>query len=147
MIEGKVTLPVCGKDEYGVVSCLVGKTRFVNLTPHKITIQTRELGAIDIPPSGKVLRLQTLSEEVGKIEGIPVVRVSYGKPEFEPPVRENTYYIVSTPVIEHFSREDFIAPDTSPEGVVRDTSGRIIGTKRFRVGNFAREVHREPTKV
>jgi len=134
-VQGRVTLPACGKDEYGVVSCIIGKTRFVNLTPHKITIQTKERGPIDIPPSGKVLRLRTRTEELYKIEGIPVVRVSYGEPDYIPPEREGTYYIVSTPVIEHYPRSDFIAPDTTPESAVRSPSPdrRIIAVKRWRV--------------
>jgi len=44
-----------------------------------------------------------------------------------------TYYIVSSLVAQVLSgkRNDLLAPDTSPNGVVRDSEGRIIGVKRF----------------
>jgi len=46
------------------------------------------------------------------------------------PVR---YYIVSSLVAQALAgkRNDLLAPDTSPQGVVRDEEGRIVGVKRF----------------
>jgi len=41
-------------------------------------------------------------------------------------------YIVSSLVAQAVKgRQDVVAPDTSPSGVVRDEQGRIIGVKRF----------------
>jgi len=31
------------------------------------------------------------------------------------------------------NRSDLVAPDTSPQGAVRDSNGRIIGVKAFQV--------------
>jgi len=57
--------------------------------------------------------------EDGDVEGLP-----------EP--QSNTVYIVSTLVAQAVPhRDDIIAPDTSPQGVVRDSEGKIIGVKRF----------------
>ena len=47
------------------------------------------------------------------------------------------YFIVSSIVAQHVSREDVLAPDTSPDSVVRDEKGRILGVRRFQVFNFS----------
>jgi len=136
MIGRRVKFPMCGLDEHGVVSCKVGRTRFVNLLPHPVTVQTKERGAINIPESGKVLRLKTHVTLVKKIEGIPTVKIEFGDPEWTPEKRENTYYIVSNPVIERSPREDFIAPDVTEESAVRSPSikKQIIAVRRWRAG-------------
>jgi len=42
------------------------------------------------------------------------------------------YYIVSSLVAQSLRRrKDIVAPDTSPQSVVRDENGQIIGVKRF----------------
>jgi len=105
----------------------------VNLTPHEIKIVGEDgEEKMKIPPSGKTARVKTEQQVVGEIEGIPVVRTAIGDVEGLPEPRENVVYIVSTLVAQAVPhREDVVAPDTSPQGVVRDSEGRIVGVKRF----------------
>jgi len=52
-----------------------------------------------------------------------------GQCEHQEPI---DYYIVSSLVAQALrGRNDIIAPDTSPNNVVRDENGNIIGVKRF----------------
>ena len=49
-----------------------------------------------------------------------------------PRQKPEKYFIVSSLVAQALKgRRDVIAPDTSPQGVVRDENGNIIGVKRF----------------
>lgn len=83
-------------------------------------------------PSGIVPRLSTKTEPAGKIGEIPVVRNTMGRPENVPEPKEGTAYIVSFLVASALpERDDLIAPDTTPDSVVRDENGRIVGVKRF----------------
>jgi hypothetical protein len=105
----------------------------VNLTPHEVRVMG-ENGKIRlvVPPSGKVARVKTVQAVVGNVNNIPVVRTTFGDVEGLPEPRENIVYIVSSIVAQAVPhREDVIAPDTSPQGVVRDEQGRIVGVKRF----------------
>ena len=56
--------------------------KLVNLTPHEITI-VGEDGEVKmrIPPSGKIARVEVLQENDGEINGIPIVRTSFGAVE------------------------------------------------------------------
>jgi len=107
--------------------------KLVNLTPHEIRVVGEDgEERLVIPPSGKVARVRTEQTTVGQVNNIPVVRTMYGDVEGLPEPSENTLYIVSTLVAQAVPyRDDVVAPDTSPNGVVRDEEGRIIGVKRF----------------
>ena len=105
--------------------------KLVNLTPHSITIMdSEEKVVVEIPPSGKILRLEETVVEAGEIDGIPLVRKVYGVPEL-PPREPDTVYVVAPLLLQYVRRADFVAPDTGPQSVVRDAEGRIIGVKRF----------------
>lgn len=114
-----------------------GKTKFVNLTPHPITVFKGE-EKIEIPPSGEVARVGVEQKKVGELNGIPVHKSIFGDVEGLPEPRENTVYIVSTVVLQalkakNIVRRDLVSPDTTPNGVVRDEEGRIIGVRGFQV--------------
>ena len=98
-----------------------------------------------------------------EINGVPVVKTIFGEITGLPVVCENCktkpdkcplsvdrekirpkdfcefqeskkYFIVSTLITQATKkRKDVIAPDTSPESVIRDEKGRIIGIKRFQI--------------
>jgi len=109
--------------------------RLVNLTPHAITIYC--VGEkIEIPSSGIVARVEQTFAPAGTIscdgKEIPLVVAGFGEIRDLPEPEDGVLYIVSL-VVAQASRErdDLIVPDTSPEGVIRDENGRIIGTKRF----------------
>jgi len=117
------------------------KTRFVNLTPHEISICHPEKPTevcLKIPPSGIVARVDAKSEVVGFIDSFKVRRTVYGDVVGLPEPQENTVYIVSTPVLmalkeKGIKRFDVVAPDTNPDSAVRDPQGRIICVKYFQV--------------
>jgi hypothetical protein len=117
--------------------------KFVNLTPHTITIFPKEGEPITVPPSGKVFRLEEYDEFYGELDGIELVVRTLSLPknwqEFFKDADEETLYLVSLPVVMmlrqmpianllHYAR--IAAPDTG-SGAVRDEQGRIIGTKRL----------------
>ena len=103
--------------------------QIINLTPHAInevtTGQTFE-------PSGTIARLDSTSELVGTINGIPLYDKLYGEIKNLPPEQPNTYYIVSGVMLDAGTaqgRKDLLAPGE----LVRDTLGRVIGCKGFSV--------------
>jgi|Deesub1362A_J573_1020465.scaffolds.fasta_scaffold03301_3 hypothetical protein len=131
--------------------------KFVNMTPHAITIVGEDgLVKLVIPPSGKVARVRTEQTIVGSINTISIVKTELGDVEGVPTVCSNCHfdsadcvykprglgacedqepaeiYVVSSLVAQALKgRKDVVAPDTSPQGVVRDENGRIVGVKRF----------------
>jgi hypothetical protein len=111
---------------------------FINLTPHKVTVYDLEGKKViaEIPPSGMVARVSTVSRVVGEIAGIPVRKTEYGEIENLPDPMPDTYYVVSTVVLialkeKGIHRPDVIAPDTNPDSVIRDSEGRVIGVRFF----------------
>lgn len=110
----------------------------VNLTPHDINLfddEGRELRVIF--KSEGVARLKTKAEPVtpvyAKGRKIPLIRQEVGEVEGLPsePI-DGVYFIVSRLIFDALpERKDLIVPDTSPESVVRDSEGRIIGVRRF----------------
>ena len=109
---------------------------FVNLTPHEITLVREDGEVVKIPPSGQVARVKVEQEEIKKVAGIPVVRTKFGGVEGLPEPENGKIFIVSSIVAQaaaKLGRTDVVAPDTSPQGVIRDENGRIIGVKRFQI--------------
>lgn len=115
------------------------KVRFVNLTPHSINV-VRDDGsiALSIPPAGTVARVTTQQTVVTQLDGIDVVRTTFGDVDGLPAPQDGTVYVVSTLVLQALKangvdRSDVVAPDTSPASVVRDDAGHIVGVRRFQV--------------
>jgi hypothetical protein len=113
---------------------------FVNLTPHEVDIYSPDGKNIilQIPPSGKVARVSVKAELVGYVNGVPIRKTTYGDIEGLPDQQPNTIYITSTIVLlalqaKGIRRSDVLSPDTNPDSVVRDASGKIIGVKYFQV--------------
>lgn len=110
---------------------------FVNLTPHKIVVFT-DSGNLVIEPSGMVARSVPSQTVVGIVNGISVVKTVFGEVEGLPSPKRGVVYIVSTLVLQALKdrgivRNDVVAPDTSPQSVVRDDAGNIVGVRRFQV--------------
>jgi hypothetical protein len=111
---------------------------FINLTPHKVVIfdEKGERVLMEIPPSGMVARVSTVSRVVGEIAGVPVRKTEYGEIENLPDPMPGVYYIVSTIVLialreKGIVRPDVLSPDTNQDSAVRDSEGRVIGVKYF----------------
>jgi hypothetical protein len=110
--------------------------RFVNLTPHPITIYITESEKLTIPPSGVVARVSAREEKVGSIGDIPIVKTTFGQVEGLPAPQPGVIYIASLLVLQALraagiQRDDILAPNTSPSplGAIRDNSGNIVGTR------------------
>jgi hypothetical protein len=106
--------------------------KLINLTPHEITIISEE-GDFRLTPSGEVARATSTTEVVGEVNGIEVVKSTFGSVTGLPEPAEDTIYIVSLLVLQALKgqRTDVVGPDTGPESAVRDADGRIVGVKRF----------------
>ena len=110
--------------------------RLVNLTPHEVVILDSSNNVVlRLPPSGTVARVATREEVVGTLNGIPVVKTTYGDVEGLPAPQPGVVYIVSLLVLQALAgkRSDLVAPNTSPTplGAVRDNQGRIVGVRSF----------------
>lgn len=108
--------------------------KFVNLTPHSISIIRSHTAAAEtkksiILPSGQVARCEIHKELCGYIENIPVYQTSYGEVQGLPSAQEGTVYIVSTIVAEACKeqRDDLLVPFD----FLRDEAGNIIGCQAF----------------
>ena len=110
-------------------------SRFINLTPHNISIITEEGEKLDVPASGRVARVSTSEAEENALPSeaglIRVFAVAYGEVEGLPGPQADAVYLVSRLVLDAVDdREDVFAPDTGPTAV-RDQDGRITGVTRL----------------
>jgi len=106
-----------------------------------------------IPSSGKVARLEIVTEPIGKLNlslgsrvlEVPIVEITTDNLvlidmdgfESELPEEDDEHiYLVSTMVAEHLrGRMDVYAPDTTKNGVVRNERGSIIAVSQLQTFN------------
>jgi hypothetical protein len=102
--------------------------RFINLTPHVITIVggNEDSKIISIPPSGEIARVSIENQLVFNLEGIEIYRAQYGQVEGLPAPEENTVFIVSTLVRARVPERLDVA---SPGNLVRNDAGQPIGCR------------------
>ena len=99
----------------------------LNLTPHAIVVET-DNGRITFEPAGIIARVDTHTELVGTVDGIPVVERGYGEVEnvLELPCDP---FLVSSMVLDRLPKEYSgvaFSPDTGPnDGCIRDSKGMI----------------------
>ena len=94
--------------------------RLVNLTPHEINLTN--FGKVE--PSSVVARVSTAEEEFDNINGLPLVRQTFGEVEGLPAPVEGTIYIVSSIVRSACSGRDDVC---SPGRFERNEKGQITG--------------------
>ena len=93
---------------------------FVNLTPHAI-----KLPEITIEPSGTVARCSEFTVPQSIVDGVSIVKKTYGDVTGVPDPVDGTIYIVSMLVRTTLgSRKDL----ASPGDLVRDDKGNIVGS-------------------
>jgi hypothetical protein len=104
----------------------------INLTPHDVNVYD-DAGNIvaTYPATGQSVRVETKTEKIGEINGVPVSTQTYGEITGLPDRKPNTVYLVSLVVRMATDRDDLLSPDTSPQGAVRNENGQIIGTRGF----------------
>jgi len=95
-----------------------------------IPVVKTELGEVEGLPPYSCLNCKYHKNNHGECDPDADPFVPYQCKHFEPV----TLYIVSTLVAQACKgRKDVVAPDTSPESVVRDESGQIVAVRRFQV--------------
>ena len=109
--------------------------KFINLTPHKITIFDLYVEKITLPSEG-VARVETTEETLEPIDNIPIVSAPIQGPVIGlPEPTDGVSYVVSSIVLNHPSvrgRTDVFGPGTGPKhAAMRDEEGRIIGVTRL----------------
>jgi len=107
--------------------------KFVNLTPHMVTIIPEYGGGpqIDIPPSGTIARVREERNDLPPVRGIPIREIVYGGVCGLPSqVSGDTLYIVSNLVARRSGRNDVLAPDTGFTAI-RGAGGRIVAVRRL----------------
>ena len=96
-----------------------------NLTPHNINIVLTSGEIITIEKSGIIPRVASTEKLCGEINGIQIVETIWGEVIDLPTAEEGVTLIVSTLVKEKANRSDLV----SPNGLVRDSAGIVIGCK------------------
>ena len=104
--------------------------KIINLTPHPIVVECKDGMRKTFHPSGQVARVEMKDEQIGEIDGIPVVRGKVKQVTGIPKKQDGVYYIVSLFVLQNTNRDDLIVPDTN--GAIRDEQGRIIAVRGWR---------------
>ena len=104
------------------------RIKMLNLTPHAIVVET-DTGRITFEPAGIIARVDTHTEFVGTVDGIPVVERSYGEVEnvLELPCDP---FLVSSMILDRLPKEYSdvaFSPDTGI-GAIRDDKGHIVAT-------------------
>ena len=130
----------------------VGKVQFLNCTPHDIVLAEDGCQSKTFAPWSSEVRLlakpqkelpfQTLGVKVfARQEFIGVAGLGS--------IPEGSYILVSMPVGEFFAKHPELCdhwvfgPDTGPDAVVRNVTGRIVGTKRLVFYAAPRETENE----
>ncbi len=111
------------------------RVRFVNLTPHPLTLRPEGGDDIVVAPSGTIARVSTTpGEKIKTLNGVPLyAATSFGEIESLPAPQAGTIYIVSGLVAGQVSgRDDVVAPGTGPQdGAVRNEKGHIVAVTRL----------------
>ena len=125
--------------------------RILNLTPHKINIYRGWQDVLYVLPSDGNVRLREVTEPAAPMvlwepavpewddfcERVPVVRKTYGNPEFSGTLPDSGDVVIVSglagPVVRRALGGDtrVLSPDTGPDSVVRDSEGKILGVRRF----------------
>ena len=103
--------------------------KFVNLTPHDITVVVNGKTTV-FPKTETVARCEMVRDKVDVINGIPIYATRYGNVTNLPPMQKNVIYIVSAMVKEkEYTRHDLV----SPGNLIRDDRGVVTGCDGFHV--------------
>lgn len=109
--------------------------KFMNLTPHDITVYKDGVVVLTIPPEAVPARRDAKEEVVGEVNGIKLVRTIFGPALNVPAPVEGVVYIVSRLVKDDcLDRPDVLCPDTGKTAVrilEGDDKGKLIGVTQF----------------
>lgn len=106
--------------------------RIINLTPHTVNIVDAEGNPVRNFASEGIARAATSSVVVGELDGIELVKTTFGAPVGLPDPEDGVYLIVSlataTAAKDHGRSTDDLLLTSDP---VRDSEGRIVGCLRL----------------
>jgi len=105
----------------------------LNMTPHPLNIHLETGEVVTLQPEGVTPRLGVEREELGHVNGIPVVRSTMGAPQGLPEQRRDTVIIVSALVAEHpalANRIDLACPGEA----IRNENGQVVGCRGLCAG-------------
>ena len=106
--------------------------RIINLTPHCINIYDVDGNEISKFESMGIARADSFETVVGELNGIPVVKMSYGAPIGLPDPTEGTAYIVSMLTIQAAVQVGRTTSDLyTTADLVRNDKGQIIGCRKL----------------
>jgi hypothetical protein len=110
---------------------LLGNIRYVNLTPHAVTVYAEDgTRIVEFARQGMPTRLTESTQNVVDLGGFALTRVQIGAAENLPPMIAGVRYIVSMPLLMGLAAAGIDRPDCLyPFGQVRDDEGRIIGCR------------------
>ena len=105
------------------MEAIINGTRFVNLTPHAVTIRISD-AFVTIPASGTVARAEQIVEELVPVAGIRVTRMTYGAVYGLPGKQQGVAYIVSARTAQAVpERDDVFIPGPK----ILDDEGAFLG--------------------
>ena len=117
-----------GVDELGLCLYAISTMKFVNLTPHDITVVLGFLDHKTFFKSGTIARVSQVTAVARTVDGINISTATFGPVVGLPERDDGTLYIVSGMVKSAATdRSDLV----SPGELVRDDSGNVIGCKGF----------------
>lgn len=101
--------------------------KFLNCTPHPITLVNEEGVEIFTLPKGEVIpRLTQTTQVVGEVMGIPITETQFGQTTDLPEPQEGVLLVVSRLVLTaNPERKDLLVPNE----MIRNAEGHIVGCK------------------
>jgi hypothetical protein len=105
--------------------------QFVNLTPEVINFVYKEgeICMVSLPPSGKVAKVITKQEAIGKLIEWPVWKLSYPRVIDLPEPKEGVCYLVTMEVAQFAKRRDVLAVDT--DTITLENGEQVTGVSGF----------------
>jgi hypothetical protein len=95
----------------------------VNLTPHVINV-----GSLAIAPNGAIARVSSSVVKIDEVDGVDVVKTTFGTVEGLPNTQEGVWLIVSALVrLAAPERSDLLSPGEQ----VRNAAGQVVGCKNL----------------
>lgn len=104
--------------------------KFVNLTPHAISVVDLDGNMVTIEASGSIARVSVEMTETAAVGGFRRRSKSYGEVEGLPLPQDDVCYVVSGIVAERAGRSDVVAPDTGVDAI-RNEKGHIVAVRGF----------------
>lgn len=104
----------------------------INLTPHTVNIASDKGTVVKTFPSEGIARASQVSETAGDIDGVELVRMTFGETQGLPDPADDTYLIVSIITANAAKAQGRTTNDLLiTADPVRDEEGKIIGCRRF----------------